>query len=320
MNDKPLTQDYLARVDEAVAAMEGFLDEIRGYCSTLTPSLYGPLSYRYSIYVTDGEQYVPMDVVNDGTRISTWVPRVGGALGDAWRHEVTHWANPDDVTVHHVERHELEQIVQLREVVESDAPTLEGLVAALTTQDLDALRDGMRTLAASMNALNDVAPAVQQGAEHCETVDEYIDNNWTSDAARNFRRGVADMQDAFVELGIAINDMIDGDEALLLAFMSFITAITEVLDIRREEAAEAFSNVVNGGLSLVGVAVAPADALAWVGLAMFALDTAGADDSEDRRQAMEDFQGHAITRAITKAKDNASVAWPSFTNPSVDFE
>ena len=319
MSQPPLSQDYLQAIEEARTAMDGFIESIRAYNSHLTPSLYGPYSQGYSTWVTDGQDYVHLDVVNDGTRHAPWVPVEGGALGSAWRHEVRNWADPDDVTVHHVEPYDLEEVLQLRQIVESESPTLEGLVLALTSEDLDAIRDGMRTLQESMIALNAVAPAAADGADHCESVDEYIDNNWTSDSARTFRQGVADMQNAFSDLEVAVNDMLDGNEALFLAFMSFVTAIMEVLDIRQEEAEEAFSNVVNGGVSLLGVALAPADALAWVGLALFVVDVAGADDSQDRRDAMDDFQNHAISRAIAKAKDNTTVEWPSFDNPTVDF-
>lgn len=321
MTGTPLEPQYLDALQDALDTMQEFLDEIARYRTTLTPSLYGPLSYQYDTYVTDGNHIVYLRVINDGSRISTWVPRVGGPIGDGWRYEVTGWADPDDVTVYHVEPVEIPQIVQLREIVESEAPTLEGLVAALTVEDVETIRTVIGAVFEAMGALNEVFPAVEQGATHCQDMENYVDRNWSSDSAGEFRRRVGGMHDSFVDLRHAIEYMIDGDEALLGSFMSFVTAIMEVMDLRREEAAEAWRNVVSmagGGVSLLGVVVSPASALAWVSLAVSVAGMAGSEDSEDRRQAMDAFQQHAITRAISRAEEHANVAWPGFAGVGFD--
>lgn len=317
---KPLSAEYLASLEEALDTMNTFLDEIRTARSYLTPSLYGPLSYGYRTYVTDGEHFVLMDVVNDGTRLSTWVPTVGGPLGDGWRYEVTHWADPDDVTVHHVERYELEHIVQLRELVESDALTLEGALEVLTTEDVETIRAGMQSTFAAMEALNDVHPSIVSGGDHAHEVERYLDDNWSSEGARAFRQSVAAMHDSFHDLQTGTEKLIAGQEGLMMTFMGFVTAIVELLDLRRENAEDLLSNVVGGGISLVGVAVSPASALSWVSLAYSVVDSAGGGDSDDRRQSMDEFQQHAITRAVSEAVDASTVSWPSFATPGYDFE
>lgn len=110
-----------------------------------------------------------------------------------------------------------------------------------------------------------------------------------------------------------LEKMANGYFGLNSALMVFVTAITETLKLRDEDTEEAWSNLVNGGLTVLGVLLDWKSALGWLRLALFAVDLAGNNDSEDRRAAMDRFRNSEAARPIGIALEaSKKVAWPNW--------
>lgn len=105
----------------------------------------------------------------------------------------------------------------------------------------------------------------------------------------------------------------DGYLGLNGALMVFVTAIMETLQLRAEDTEASWSNLVNGGLTVLGVALDWKSALGWLSLALFTVDMAGENDSEDRRAAMERFRDSEAARPIGIALEASSqMEWPDW--------
>lgn len=315
MSTHNYTDEELAQWQEAVDKMKEFIDEIDGFAFTITPDLYGPLSYQYYIGIVDGKQQGTMfTVINDATRLGTWVPKVGDAVADGWRHEFT-WMDLDTARVKTVERQEIEQVVAARQALKNIQGG-KGVIDLLSKKDFDTIKAAMDSLLAANKALNPVAPAADQGVENVKSLKTFVSDNWSGDAANAFLTLADDLRDGFDDLGEAIESLFDANDGLMGVIMEFITALMEVCDIRSEEANEYLSNVAGG---LLGVLLGPADALAWLELAYSVVDTAGEPDSEDRREAMNDFNNTRAAGAMREAENDARVDWPTFPLPAFNF-
>lgn len=105
-------------------------------------------------------------------------------------------------------------------------------------------------------------------------MDEYIRDNWRSDGSVEFGKRVDALGESFGELYTLLEKLADGYLGLNGALMVFVTAIMEALQLRAEDTEASWSNLVNGGLTVLGVALDWKSALGWLSLALFTVDMA----------------------------------------------
>lgn len=303
-------------LDKAIQAMEGYLDKIAGYKSYTVPALYGPYSYGYTIGVTwDGGSHGTSAYVENNGWAEPWAPKKGDIVSPQWVEllRLGGCPNPDRLEVFVVYQHEIPEVEAMRKAVEQESPTLETLINSLTKQDCDTMRECFRAIAANVDMVNVLGPSAEKGKGNSSDLDNYIRTNWRSDGSVEFGKRVDVLESSFGDLYTMLEKMANGYFGLNSALMVFVTAITETLKLRDEDTEEAWSNLVNGGLTVLGVLLDWKSALGWLSLALFAVDLAGNNDSEDRRAAMDRFRNSEAARPIGLALEaSKKVAWPNW--------